>query len=264
MLRLSQLNLYLTIRLKTGLITTGFFIVLALVHVKIIQSTDSYSFHFWDYLLISIGGIFIQDSIWKLFGWMSAIVPIMFYLFHLIGVMGGYDLFLFLRSRSRIRWWTAKYIAILLLTTFYAVWYVLVHAFVGLIYFPIDSQWGSYVQLIGLNQNHKPFIMLVIVFLIFVTGLIAFSAIAQLTLMRRKTSTGLILFSIFIYISGIAYLEGLLPREVTPIMYPSFLDLIAQNMTWEELITNTLVCNTTVFFCCFLISCFWNRKYEYL
>lgn len=268
---LIHLNLLLVLRLKNLLITTVLFIVLALAQVNFLHVTASaaqLSPNLWDYLVISSGGLFAHDHIWKFIGWFSMISPIFFYLYDLTGVTGGFDTFVLTRIKSRQGWWGSKIISTAIIVILYCTWYLFVHLIVGFLFFPAAKSWSSFAQsfyLKTLKLQFDPPILMMFIFLILVTGMIAISIFSQMTSLIFKNSVSFhIIITIIILILGVGSLRGIFLREFSPVMFPSFFDMFQDGIFHLSVYWNQLLYNFIFAFACFIISSFLIHRYPFV
>lgn len=238
MKKLIQLNLMLSVDLKTCLLTTMFFTLLSFAHAfNLLSNSTLISVNLWDYLLISMGGVFVHGRFWMLFGWISTIAPMLFYIYYLVGATGDFDIFVLTRIGSRGRWWMAKFLTGICLVVLYSILYLFVHLIIGTIFFSVEPNWSSfsqlnYVQILQLRI--QPALLISFVWLLFVTGIMAFSIFAQaITIVFKNSSTVFIILTIMLLVLGEAYFLGFLPRELSPIIYPSFVDLFQREQDFS-------------------------------
>lgn len=266
MRRLVQLNLLQTFRLKTWGITTLLFFFIAIVQVVLLhQNRLGLEVNVWDYMIFSNGGVLVGGRVWQIFGWVISIFPIMLYIHHLVGVTGGFDQFLLTRAGSRGIWWLAKVIATTLLAVLYSAWFVLIHLCMGVCFYRTESTWSSYFQdqYTNLFELHvQPAVLVGLVFLIFVTGIIAFAVFAQAFLMIFKnSSTGYTVLTIVLLVFGEGYIQGMIGRKFSILTYASFVDLFQFGGAISSFFWREVEYNLIFSFCCFLLSVLLVRRH---
>jgi hypothetical protein len=261
---LFKLNVLLTLRLRTWGLVTVLFLLLALAHAQLLAGRSP-SLNLWDYLLFSGGGLIVHDRFLTLIGWLASLVPMLMFLSHLTSVTGGYDAFLLFRAGSRGRWWLAKMLAMVCLAVLYALWYWALHLLVGVVIYPTADGWSAfaseaYGQAISLDV--QPWLLLVRVWLLFVTGLVAVAAWAQtLTLPFRHSVGGQVILAAILFAASAAFVQGVWPRELSPLLYPSFRDLFQQgaegwNSYWSALRFNVLAAVAATILCVLMLRRF--------
>lgn len=228
---LIKLNLSLILRIKGVVITTTLFALIAIFQAIFLKEyAEGQTIGAWDYLLLSVGGIAIDDNYIRLHAWIIVIVPILFYVYHLIGVTGGYDLFVLSRVGSRFRWFAGKYISLIAVVLVYGVWYGLVQLVVGAIFFPFEPSWGGFIQehfryILDLQQS--PAVVTVLASFTLISGMVAFCTLAQAcAIFFRNSNVYYVILTILMISLYEFYAQGLLPREFSPLDYTSFISLI--------------------------------------
>ncbi len=250
MSKLIKVDLLSTLRPRLLWIITALFVILGLTHsykLSYNSSIENITVNIWDFLLLSVGGLGTMASLWDYLGWISLIVPIILFVHHLREANRSLDLFMFVRSSSRLFWWLAKVITLAIIVVVYSLLLFLVHLLMGVFFFSYSIEWSSYTaemypQLIDLNLG--PIAVFSFIFFLFVSGLLAFSMIAQtLSLFWQNTVVVYVVFLITSVVLGKLYLTETLSRVISPLHYASFVDLIPKlSESWTYIGINLGIC----------------------
>lgn len=261
---LIKLNLLLILRFKEVVITATLFALIAIFQAIFLKEyAEGHTIGAWDYLLLSVGGIAIDDNYIRLQTWIIVIVPI-FYVNHLIGVTGGYDLFVLSRVGSRFRWFAGKYISLIAVVFVYGVWYGLVQLVVGALFFPFEPSWGGFIQehfryILDLQQS--PAVVTVLALFTLILGMAAFCTLAQCgALLFRNSNVYYVILTILLIALYEYYAQGLLPREFSPLDYTSFISLIQPGNQGLSTIIYTYGYNIIFSLVWFMLGLFIIRK----
>ncbi len=146
MKQLIRINLSLMVKNKMLLITALVFILISVFQaLSLLTYSDRQGIHLGDYYLLSMGGVLINDSYSRQLVWITVIVPVLLYTYHLVGFAGSYDVFILTRLQSRFLWWKSKFISMTVFILFYGIFLNLIHIIVGVFFFPVNRQWGSFL-----------------------------------------------------------------------------------------------------------------------
>jgi hypothetical protein len=250
MSKLIKINLLSSLRPRLLWIITVLFIVLGLTNSYKLSSNSSVeniNVNVWDFLLLSVGGLNITANLWDFLGWISVIVPIILFVHHLREANRSLDLFMFVRSSSRIRWWLAKIIALTVIVLSYSLLLFFVQFLTGIFFFSFSTGWSSYtaeMYPLLVDLNWEPIVVFCEIFIIFVSGLLAFSMIAQtLSLFWQNTMVVYVVYLIASVVLGRLYLTETLSRASSPLHYASFVDLIPKlSESWAYMGINLGIC----------------------
>jgi len=211
---------------------TLLFVLLSLLHGSTVRASSVQPGDLSVYLLKSTGGLFYHSSTLEVIRWTTATLPLLFFIYRMMVQLNGYDHYVMLRMRSRSKWWIEKFVSTVLVSNFYSLWYILVHVLVGyfLFSFPFSYDLASVGVLARLPVHSIPYRIDLIALLVFTTGLIALGSIAQIaTLLCKKSVSMYLLFTLLLFVSGSLYVQKLIPRELSPMLYASSFDLFSNN-----------------------------------
>ncbi|MBW7477253.1 hypothetical protein K0T92_21275 [Paenibacillus oenotherae] len=257
---LIYLNTLTILRLRTVLTTSIYFISLSILHlIMILQYSASRYISIWDYLLLSVGGVLVNDTVIRLLVWIGVLLPVLIYLYCLPSVNGAYDIVLLTRSGSRFRWWTAKYMAIMIIISIYGVWYGIIHFITGSFFFSLQNDWGPLVkeEFIRIFQLQlSPASIIGLAMLLFVSGLLAFCTLGQsFAIFFRHSRAASVILTILLLAVYLCYsLKGLLFRELSPFHYPSFISVIQTGAHGLSAFAYFLCFNIFLSFACYLLG----------
>ncbi|MGZ4122185.1 MAG: hypothetical protein ACXVC1_00695 [Tumebacillaceae bacterium] len=234
MLQTIKIYYRLCVHRKSLLLLTALLLFLALLRVVFLnQRAHVYALdvNLWDYLLFSLGGVHVHDSLIVLVGWVLSLCPLLFFNYNLFGENRRYDSYLVARIGSRWRCWVAKMTAHLLVALSYGCLLLLIHLVVGLVFYSGQAKWSSFfVALLPEAASHgEPFVLFGYLALLLLTGMLAFAQFTQFfaTVFRYGVSTHLV-WTVLIFVASQLYVFHFLPRLLSPMMYASAVDLLME------------------------------------
>lgn len=272
MKKLIQLNLLLSFRWKTFLIISIYLLLLAVTRAYLLHhdaNIGSIHINIWDLLIQSQGGLKVDPEdfkMWEYAGWVSSVIPILFFTYQVAGLTTGYDTFLLTRSGSRCLWWVAKLISIMILSILYGTWLLLVHGTVGICFFPVEEDWSTYFTMAfpGLAQLHiGPGLTILMIWSVFVSGLIAISfAVLVMALFFINSTHAYIMATILHFSGGAFYLNGLITKKWAIFFYPSLLDSLQLDNPDLFVVTNLLLLHLFCSLLCVMVNLIQIRKWN--
>lgn len=149
----------------------------------------------------------------------------------------------------------------------YSTWYFIICFIIGVSFFPFEKNYSLFFKdsLFYFMATHfPPYVLIIYIWLLFVTGIIAFCTLTQTMAIIFKNSNVFYVTLIIIFFTlGEIYIQGYIPRELSPINYPSFLDLFQNNNQDFSTFSNAIVFNIFFSLVNFIISLVLISRYKY-
>ncbi|MHB8061076.1 MAG: hypothetical protein ACYDG2_00370 [Ruminiclostridium sp.] len=269
MKQLVRINLSLLLKPKAMLLTTLVFILLSVFQaLTLINYSNDMSTNIGDYFLLSMGGVLIHDNLSRQLAWIGTVIPILFYIYHLVGFAGSYDVFILTRLQSRLRWWKAKFVSMMILVVLYGVWLSFIHFIVGIGFFPIEQNWGTLIEnqlsfIFNLQQSASQINFLAL--LTFLSGTLAFCSLVQCFALLFRNSH---VYYVDVMIASVLlfgfYSQGLIARFLSPLNYSSLLDLLQTENQGLRSTNDFILYNMIIFILCFILGLIFIRKSNFL
>ena len=183
-----------------------------------------------DGLLKVCGGLDKRFFLPNLSQWMLLIGILILLVQFSTNIISGFDIFLLSRSGSKLRWWIAKVLSLVLINFIYTIMLMFITKIICYAVFKNFNQWNTYTYLYYHNiyaSKISPNKMQLIIFFILSTGFIALTTLFQtIKLIFNNYSKSYIVMLIICIILGVLYMGGIIPRLLSPINYPSTLDIV--------------------------------------
>ena len=269
MKQLIRINLSLMFKTKAILLTAFVFILLSVFQaITMLNYSDHLDTSIGGYFLLSMGGVLINDNLSRQLAWIGAVIPILFYIYHLIGFAGSYDIFILTRLQSRFRWWKAKFVSMTILVVFYGVWLSFIHLVVGVFFFSIKNNWGTLIEnqlsfVFNLQQSALQINFLAL--LAFLSGTLAYCALAQCFALLFRNShvyyVGVMIATVLLF--GF-YSQGLIVRYLSPLNYSSLLDVLQTESQGLRAANDFTLYNVIISILCFMLGQAFIRKSNFL
>lgn len=217
----------------------------------------------WYYVYKSLSGVTPNMDIWTIFGWVSSVIPIIFFIYNMSNLTDGYEVTILTRSRTRQLWLTAKFISMIAIAVFYCIFNLIIHIIVGLCFFPTSIKGSSY-----LNENHSsmetmhlvPGVFLCLTLIMLISGIIVISLITQMVgLTTRNSSSSYAILCIVLFILEVLYFRKIIRRVLSPMAYPSF---NFDTSTHLSHYLTKLIFNVLVSACIYFIGVLIFRRYS--
>lgn len=265
MKQLVRINLSLLLKPKAMLLTTLVFILLSVFQaLTLFNYSNGISTNIGDYFLLSMGGVLVHDNLSRQLAWIGTVIPILFYIYHLVGFAGSYDIFILTRLKSRLRWWNAKFVSMMILVVLYGIWLSFIHFIVGMGFFPIKQSWGSLIEnqlsfVSNLQQSALQINFLAL--LTFLSGTLSFCSLVQYFAVLFRNShvyyVGVMIATVLLL--GF-YSQGLMARFLSPLNYSSLLDLLQTESKGLRSANDFILYNMIIFILCFVLGLIFIRK----
>lgn len=223
-------QLYLLFKKKNVYI---FFIIICLIlmqiyNVYINQTVENINATYLDSILKIYGGIYKNTSILNIVYWILLIILLFILTENYNGIFYGFDIMLLSRSDSKAQWWISKIITSLIITVIYAFTIIILSKLLSHIVFKSDylTEYGKiYYPNIDLDMISSIKIQLFLIG-IFVTGFLSIITLFQiLNLLFNNNVQSYVIFIIISIVLVILYQNNLIPRLLSPLYYPSILNL---------------------------------------
>ncbi|MBZ9637646.1 hypothetical protein [Clostridium sp. FP1] len=200
--------------------------VYMLISTKNIEKVDAIS---TDGILKVCGGLKKNFFLPNLSQWML-LIGIMLLIVHFsTSIIGGFDTLLLMRAGSKLRWWIAKVVSLLIINFIFTIMLILITKIISNVAFPSINKWSQYTYLYYPNMyasSINPYKMEIIIFCILLTGFIALTTLFQtINLIFNKYANSYIVILTLCIILGVLYMQGIIPRILSPINYPSTIDI---------------------------------------
>ncbi|MPQ31359.1 hypothetical protein E4V42_07905 [Clostridium estertheticum] len=197
-----------------------------LIDAKNIGKVDATS---TDGILKVCGGIDKIFYLPNLFQWILLIGILLLLVQSSTSIIGGFDVFLLTRAGSKLRWWTAKVLSLILLTFIFTILLMVITKILSHIAFPAFNKWSQYTYLYypkifasSINTHKMEFI----IFCVLLTGFIAITTLFQtINLIFNKYANSYVVILILCIMLGVLCMQGIIPRALSPINYPSTIDI---------------------------------------
>ncbi|MCB2293529.1 hypothetical protein LGK95_08345 [Clostridium algoriphilum] len=167
----------------------------------------------------------------NLFQWMLLISILLLLVQFSTSIIGGFDVLLLTRSGSKLKWWMAKVVSLVLINFIFTIMLMLITKIISYVVFPDINKWSACTRLYYPNiyaSSIDPNKMELIIFCILITGFIALTTLFQtINLIFNNFPNSYIVILILCIILGLLYSQGVIPRVLSPINYPSTLDIEA-------------------------------------
>ncbi|SFX25896.1 hypothetical protein SAMN04487866_1032 [Thermoactinomyces sp. DSM 45891] len=229
MIKLILTNVNLCIRSKMAIGISILLILLTLIHIPMINELgqrEKFEPQLVDYLLFSMGGVF-PDSLLQYLTWVCVVFPIILFVYHMMNVNSGFDLFVLTRMKKRSNWWIVKVLALIMTVLLYCVVYFLIHMIIGSMFFSINARWSSFFQMFFSHLELNVGTLLCFMMIFFFIGLTAFALLCQLITSRFRNETAVYtVFLISSVVIGFLAMSGTFTTFVSWIHFPSMLDLV--------------------------------------
>lgn len=262
---LVKINMALSFHFKSIIFITILFILISVAHVTLLLNQRE-AVNIWDYLFLSLGGVFIYTQFVLFFGWVSIIFPVLIFVYRIIGNNENFELLVLNRSVSRVKWWTSKFFSIFFISICYSLWYITLHIITGSIFFSTNNNWSIFFEKNFGNiylLNLKPLSLILLIWLLFTSGIVALSSLAQLIIIIFKNSNSAnLIITIVLLLLGQGYVWGFLKREFSPLIYSSFIDLF-QSRHDLSIYFNMIIYNILFLTACFVLSIYFIRYYQH-
>ncbi|MGN7472069.1 hypothetical protein [Brevibacillus sp. SAFN-007a] len=241
---------------------TLLFVLLSVLHSLSIRSMDIPSADLSVLLIKSIGGLFFHSKIIEVIFWTLTTLPLLLFIYRMVVHFSEYDQYILLRVQTRSTWWVGKFVSCALVSVVYGLWYIVIQLLVGSVFFSLPFFYeihsvGGIARLSVPSLAGRMDLMAIFVFL---TGLVALGAVSLLAaLLGRRAGSAYLVFTLLLFISGVLYVQQLIPREISPMMYPSFLDLFSGSFQYDR-VWYALALNASISLVCFGIGFRWSRS----
>lgn len=217
-----KMNVYILILLSLAI----FLQVYILINTKNIQGITAITS---DGVLKVCGGLEKDFYLPNLFQWLLLIGILLLLVQSSTSIIGGFDVFLLTRAGSKLRWWTSKVLSLILMTFIFTIVLMVITKIYSKIAFPTLNKWSTYTHLYYpkiFASSISPHKMELIIFCVLFTGFIAITTLFQtINLFFNKYANSYIVILILCIILGVLYMQGIIPRVLSPINYPSTLDI---------------------------------------
>lgn len=213
--------------------------ILILIHVVILSqmyfvyssSVEEMEATTLDAALKVFGGVSKEYSMFPLIGWLIVIVMLMLISKNSTSVLHGFDVMLLTRCSSKTKWWLSKVMALIIINAIYWLVIIVSTKVISLLIFENTGLMSSYSQIYyehiyesSINPNYIELFTITIL----ITGFIAISTLFQsvniIFFNSSKAYLSMLIVSIVLFI---LYSKEVVPRWMSPLNYPSLLDLKA-------------------------------------
>lgn len=214
----------------------------ALIHTNNIDSVTAIT---TDGILKVCGGLEKKVYLLNLFQWMLLIGILLLLVQFSTSIIGGFDTFLLIRSGSKLRWWIAKVISLILINFIFTIILMFITKIISYVALPHINNWSTYTSLYYPNiyaSNIDPNKMELIIFCILITGFIALTTLFQtINLVFNNYLNSYIVILILCIMLGVLYMHGIIPRILSPINYPSTLDIVPNIKSYLKNIETNII-----------------------
>jgi hypothetical protein len=198
-----------------------------------------------DGILQVCGGLDKKFFFLNLVQWMLLIGILLLIVQISTSIIAGFDIYLLTRSGSKLRWWIAKVVSLVLINFMYTIMLMIITKIICCVVFKNSNKWSAYSYLYYHNiyaSNIDPNKMQLIVFSILITGFIALTTLFQtIKLIFNNYSKSYIVILIICIMLGILYMGGIIPRILSPINYPSTLDIVPDSQSYLKNIAMNII-----------------------
>ncbi|MBX4263006.1 hypothetical protein, partial [Clostridium estertheticum] len=161
----------------------------------------------------------------NLFQWILLIGILLLLVQSSTSIIGGFDTLLLMRAGSKLRWWIAKVVSLLIITFIFTIMLILITKIISNVAFPSLNKWSQYTYLYYpkiFASSISPHKMEFIIFCVLLTGFIAITTLFQtINLIFNKYANSYVVILILCIMLGVLYMQGIIPRVLSPINYPS-------------------------------------------
>ncbi|WP_243108684.1 hypothetical protein [Clostridium rectalis] len=184
-----------------------------------------------DFFIKIYGGVQSDFFIFQYIHWIVIICTLLFIVENIINSYKGLDFMIINRSGFRLKWWCSKIISLFLLNIIYLIVIIIIHKALTLLFlYPADYKiWSAYSKIYYndlYNSTMNPYKLFFICLCIMLTGFIAITSFFQtINVITNNNIKIFIVLIIIIIINGILYMNNLIPRVMSPLNYPSILDI---------------------------------------
>lgn len=175
------------------------------------------------------GGLSKKHTILSLAFWLSIIVMLMIISYNITNVLYGFDVMLITRCGSKTKWWLSKVIAIIIINVIYSLVVIVSTKAISIIFLKNVDQLSPYSQIYYehiYESSISPVYLKICVIAILITGFMAINTLFQnfniIFFNSSKAYVCALIVSIFLLA---LYSKGAIPRWMSPLNYPSILDL---------------------------------------
>ncbi len=224
-------ELYLCFNKKSFnvLALTGINILIQLYIVYTNQKIEVIKASSIDGILKALGGIERNFSLFPLINWIILIGLLLLITQSSTSIMHGFDIMLLMRSNSKTKWWLCKVISLIVIDCIYALLIIIATKTLSILFFYSSNQWSKYNSIYYphiYRCNITPNQMEIIIALTLITGFFAITTLFQsISLIFNNNSKFLIVLITLSIMLCIFYTHRCIPRVISPINYPSVLDL---------------------------------------
>lgn len=212
----------------------AFFILLAVLKASLLyytKTTFSLPLDMWEFLFFSFGGMKPYDSYLLMIGWVLPFFPLIYVNHNLFSNHPVYEVYMYTRMNTRCSWWLGKTMAHVYLTLVYSFLLVVVHFFIGFLFFSFSTKMDLHA--LGYPKiafgNISPY-FLIAVGIVLLTGFVSFSLFTQFvsTLSHYQFST-YVIWTVLAFVLSQLYVFDVIPRRLSPMMYASSIDLLVND-----------------------------------
>lgn len=226
-----------------------FLILMKVYNLNISQKLENIDSSYLDSIIKIYGGIEKNALLPNLIYWISLITLLLILTRSTNEILYGFDIMILSRSNSKIKWWLSKVISSILITITYSLFIV------------ITSYILSYVILKNNNLSKliyypnlgSPLKLLILSICILTTGCICIITLFQfINLIFDNNPKSYIILIIISIILCVLYENNFISRLLSPLYYPSLLDLnynikeILSSIVFNILSTFVNICISTI------------------
>lgn len=215
----------------TSILLILFFNICQLISILNDGKLDKLEVRPLDFFIKIYGGVHSKFFIFQYIQWIVVICTLLLIIENIINSYKGLDLMIINRSGFRLKWWSSKIISLFLLNIIYIIAIIVIYKILSIIFLcPSNYKiWSTYSKIYYIdlyNSTINPDKVLFMCLCIMLTGFIAISTFFQT--INEITNNNIKIFIVFItimVINGILHMNNLIPRVLSPLNYPSILDI---------------------------------------
>lgn len=198
-----------------------------------------------DGILKICGGLYAPFSLFNIIGWLLIISVLIFISSNNISIMNGFDMMVLSRASSKGKWWISKIMSLIIINVFYTLVVIITSKIFSFIIFKPSNKWSIYTSVYYPNVYNSlitPMKLEIIIFFMLLTGFIALTTLFQTVNMIFNNDSKIYVVLIIISLSlAILYTQGLIPRVLSPLNYPSILDIVTIKTSYLKYLSTNII-----------------------
>lgn len=208
----------------------GFFIFLQVFLFISTKNIEEANAIISDGALSIYGGLYKNFSLINILNWMTVVGLLLIIVQSNNSGIEGLNTILLLKVGNKIKWWFSKIISLFFLNFIYAILLVLGTRLIVSLFCESSIYWSKYTQIYFnniYNSNIQTYTLEILLFSILITGFLALTTLFHNINLICNNSKCHVMLTLISFILSVLYINEYIPRELSPLFYPSTLDLNA-------------------------------------